>query len=175
MEHPGSSVSQRIQILDGQIAGYLLDTIALQVEEDLYPETELVIIGIDVRGMHLAGEIGQRLSSGNRVRYSLYQAGTERVGYTSAETYLPDDIKIHAGQSVLVVDDVLYSGRTLFLTIHQVLKYQPGKVRVAVLIDRGHRKFPLDADFVGKRLGTTLQEHVAVEIHEGQIEAYLFS
>lgn len=175
MEPSGNNTEQRIQILSAQTAEYLLDSIALQVEEDLYPETELVIIGIDIRGMHLAQEIAQRLSSSRQMRYTLYQAGTERVGYTSAETYLPEDLKIQAGQSVLVVDDVLYSGRTLFLTIHQVLKYQPGKVRVAVLIDRGHRKLPLDADFVGKRLGTTLQEHVAVEIQDGRIEAYIFS
>jgi pyrimidine operon attenuation protein/uracil phosphoribosyltransferase len=175
MDTSDTSMGQRIQILDSLTASFLIDKIALEVEEDLYPETELVIIGVDSRGMFLAEAIQHRLMAGNNIRCRVYKAGTERVGYTSAETYLPETTEIQPGQSVLVVDDVLYSGRTLFLTIHQVLKYQPGKVRVAVLIDRGHRKLPLDADFVGKRLGTTLQEHIAVEIQDGQVEAYIFS
>ncbi|MCL4105588.1 UNVERIFIED_CONTAM: hypothetical protein GTU68_057463 [Idotea baltica] len=69
-----------------------------------------------------------------------------------------------AGLPVLIVDDVLYSGRTMFYAIAAVVPLGPAKIQTAVLIDRGHRSIPVTHDFVGMLLSTSLQEHVSVEI-----------
>lgn len=69
---------------------------------------------------------------------------------------------LRAGEAFLLIDDVLHTGRTLAQALLQVWAFSPPRVEVAVLVDRGHRLFPVVPDYVGLRLATTLQEYVEV-------------
>ena len=71
-----------------------------------------------------------------------------------------------AGKSVVVVDDVLYSGNTLLNVIAPLLNFQPSKIQTAILIDRGHRTMPVFSNIVGIELATSIQQHVFVEVNE---------
>jgi len=73
---------------------------------------------------------------------------------------------------VILVDDVLNSGKTLIYGVRHFLQVRLKALRTAVLIDRSHKRFPVRADFVGLALSTTLQEHVAVELN-GEMGVYL--
>ncbi|MEC9376572.1 MAG: phosphoribosyltransferase family protein, partial [Candidatus Neomarinimicrobiota bacterium] len=68
---------------------------------------------------------------------------------------------------VVLVDDVLYTGRTIRAAIDEILSFgRPAKIQLAVLVDRGHREMPIKADFVGKNIPTNEGEHVNVYLHE---------
>lgn len=75
------------------------------------------------------------------------------------------------GQVVIVVDDVANSGRTLLYALKPLLEALPRRIQTAVLIDRSHKAFPITADYIGHSLSTTLQEHVEVEIQDGEVVA----
>lgn len=81
-------------------------------------------------------------------------------GHSCALTTSPAALR--RGDPVLLIDDVLHTGRTLTQALLQVWAFSPSRIEVAVLVDRGHRLFPVVPDYVGLRLATTLQEYVEV-------------
>jgi len=85
------------------------------------------------------------------------------------------DIPVAELQSkvVIVVDDVASSGRTLLYACKPILETLPKKLEIAVLVDRTHKSFPVQADYVGLSLATTLKENILVEIGEGEMAAFL--
>ena len=72
------------------------------------------------------------------------------------------------GKTIIIVDDVANTGRTIFYAIKPLLQIVPGKVEVAVLIDRKHKSFPIKADYVGLALATTLKENIDVQMDSGE-------
>ena len=87
---------------------------------------------------------------------------------------LHDEIKINedlSGRSVVLVDDVANSGKTLLYALKPLLAYELKKILIAVLVDRKHKSFPISPDIVGHTVATTLQEHIEVEHHNNDITA----
>ncbi|MFM7766509.1 MAG: phosphoribosyltransferase family protein [Bacteroidota bacterium] len=82
------------------------------------------------------------------------------------------DIQDLAGKSIVLVDDVLNSGKTLIYSMKAILKADTLKIRTVLMVDRDHRRYPIMADFVGMTLSTTFQEHVSLEFGEEE-GAYL--
>ncbi|MCX7606860.1 MAG: phosphoribosyltransferase family protein [Bacteroidia bacterium] len=96
----------------------------------------------------------------------------EGEGATTRVVENPDDIPPEA--EVLIVDDVLYTGRTVLTRMIDLsVRFFPSRIEVAVLVDRGHRSFPIVPDYVGLRLATTLQEYVEVRFAESGWEVWL--
>ena len=77
------------------------------------------------------------------------------------------------GKVVIVVDDVLNSGKTLLYALRPFLSIDLRKIRTVVLVDRNHRRYPIAADYAGLSLATTLKEHVTVEEKDGQLQVFL--
>ena len=75
------------------------------------------------------------------------------------------------GKAVVVVDDVLESGRTMMYGIDPFLKFSVKRLTTVVLVDRDHHSYPIRADFVGVSLATTMQEHISVELNGGKNDA----
>ena len=133
---------------------------------------DLVIVGIRTRGAPLADRIagsiagfeGVDLPSG-ALDVTLYRDDVALRGPRSLEaTTVPGDID---GRVVVLVDDVLYTGRTIRAAFDAVLDMgRPKAIRLAVLVDRGHREFPIRADHVGKNLPTSAEEVVKVHLEE---------
>jgi pyrimidine operon attenuation protein/uracil phosphoribosyltransferase len=133
----------------------------------------LVILGIPTRGVVLAERIGAILEG--------IEAGSGRVGSLDVTMYR-DDLRAHPtrspvrteippggidGKTVVLVDDVLYSGRTIRAALDALGDHgRPRAVRLAVLVDRGHRELPIRADFVGKNLPTSAEERIRVRLDE---------
>ena len=82
----------------------------------------------------------------------------------------PKDFK---NETIIVVDDVLNSGKTMMYAIKPFLEVPIKKLSIAVLINRSHKRFPLNADYVGLSLTTTLKEHIEVSLEKGNYAAYL--
>ena len=135
--------------------------------------SDLVILGIPTRGVVLARRIGTILES--------IESGSAAVGALDVTMYRddlagqptrapsPTQVPVGGidGKTVVLVDDVLYSGRTIRAALDALADHgRPRAVRLAVLVDRGHRELPIRADFVGKNLPTSLEEKVRVRLDE---------
>ena len=133
---------------------------------------DLVIVGIRTRGAPLADRIAGSIASfegvdlpSGALDVTLYRDDVALRGPRSLEaTTVPGDID---GRVVVLVDDVLYTGRTIRAAFDAVLDMgRPKAIRLAVLVDRGHREFPIRADHVGKNLPTSAEEVVKVHVDE---------
>jgi pyrimidine operon attenuation protein/uracil phosphoribosyltransferase len=139
-----------------------LNRMAHQIREDNAKDKQLVLLGINERGFALAGMLQEILES---LIHSEVQCHQLRLNEEQHDQVLPELDERY----VLLVDDVIFSGTTLFKALKKVSGEElPGEVHTVVLIDRGHRKYPVNARFVGLDLPTKLDEHVSVEIEENR-------
>ena len=134
----------------------------------------LALIGIRTRGAPLADRLAALISqieNGAEVPVGVLDITLYRDDYLMARktpkvraTEIPFDIR---NRSVVLVDDVLFTGRTSRAAIDAILDYgRPGRIQLAVLIDRGHREMPIQGDFVGRRIETIPGEEIRVHLKE---------
>jgi pyrimidine operon attenuation protein/uracil phosphoribosyltransferase len=160
-------------VLDGDDMRRTLVRIAHEIVEKT-PEPELLaLVGIHRRGAPLAARIKEQIDD--------LVGGDVPLGDLDIAFYR-DDLRsrsgapvVHAshidfdldGRTVVIVDDVLYTGRTVRAAIEALFDYgRPGRIQLAVLADRGHRELPIRPDFVGKNLPTSRHERVNVRVEE---------
>ena len=160
-------------VLDSGDITRALTRISHEILERNKGADDLVLLGIPTRGVHLARRIAGHMS---RVEGAEVPVGSvdvtmyrDDLRMRPARTLLPTEIPAGGidGKVVVLVDDVLYSGRTIRAALDALNDIgRPQAVRLAVLVDRGHRELPIRADFVGKNLPTSLAEKVAVRLEE---------
>ncbi|NYT95049.1 bifunctional pyr operon transcriptional regulator/uracil phosphoribosyltransferase PyrR [Salinispora sp. H7-4] len=149
----------------------VVDRIAHQILEKTQGAQQTVLLGIPTRGAPLARRLAARISAFEGVdvpvgvlditlyRDDLRQHGTRAVGPTDVPAGGID------GRRVILVDDVLFSGRTVRAALDALNDVgRPASVQLAVLVDRGHRELPIRADYVGKNIPTALAESVRVTL-----------
>ena len=162
-------------ILDTTAIHARIKRIAYQVYERNYEEKALILLGIGERGGFLAKRLAEQLERISPIAVHLYGVEMDRSKTTgSMEIHTSLRAAEVKSMPILVVDDVLYSGRTLLSVVAKVLVGEPKSIQTFVLIDRGHRTMPISPDYVGEELATTLQQHVAFEIGiNGEANAFL--
>jgi len=160
-------------VLDARDVSRALSRIAHEILERNKGAGDLVLLGIPTRGVPLARRIAERMETveGLEVPVGSLDVTMYRddLRLRPARTLMPTDIPTSGidGKVVVLVDDVLYSGRTIRAALDAMNDIgRPHAVRLAVLVDRGHRDLPIRADFVGKNLPTSLAETVAVHLEE---------
>jgi pyrimidine operon attenuation protein / uracil phosphoribosyltransferase len=160
-------------VLDARDISRALTRIAHEVLERNKGSEGLVLLGIPSRGVPLARRIAARIASVEGVDIPVGSLDVtmyrDDLRMRPARTLLPTDIPSGGidGKTVVLVDDVLFSGRTIRAALDAMNDVgRPRSVRLAVLVDRGHRELPIRADFVGKNLPTSLVEKVAVRLEE---------
>lgn len=160
-------------VLDAADVGRALTRIAHEILERNRGSDDLVLLGIPTRGVPLAARIAERMSevesrpvAAGSLDVTMYRDDLRlRPARTLEHTELPPSGV--DGATVVLVDDVLFSGRTVRSALDALHDLgRPRAVRLAVLVDRGHRELPLRADFVGKNLPTSLTEQVRVHVRE---------
>lgn len=165
-----TAATDKVKILDAADAKAKIKRMAYEIYESNFGSSELVVVGLNQRGAFLADLLSEQLENISPLKVARLNAHREQ------ETVRIEGNPAEAIKAcpVVVVDDVLYSGKTLFLAVAAVMAHQPKRVQTAVLIDRGHRSLPVTHDFVGMLLATTLQQHVSVEIAEEQTSAIAY-
>jgi pyrimidine operon attenuation protein / uracil phosphoribosyltransferase len=149
-----------------------LTRISHEILESNRGASDLVLLGIPTRGVFLADRIGRTLAGiepgalVGSLDVTMYRDDLARNPTRApAPTRLPEGGI--DGKTVVLVDDVLYSGRTIRAALDALADLgRPRAVRLAVLIDRGHRELPIRADFVGKNLPTSVAERINVRVSE---------
>ncbi|MET8540071.1 bifunctional pyr operon transcriptional regulator/uracil phosphoribosyltransferase PyrR [Kitasatospora sp. NPDC004799] len=161
------------QVLDGTDIARVVTRIAHEIVERAKGAEDVVLLGIHTRGVHLARRLHGRLAQ---------ITGREIPLGTLDITMYRDDLRLKParalehteippggidGKLVVLVDDVLFSGRTIRAALDALNDIgRPRAVQLAVLVDRGHRELPIRADYVGKNLPTSLREAVQVRLSD---------
>ena len=167
-----AGATERALVMDAADVGRALTRIAHEVVERNKGTAGLVVVGIHTRGVPLArrlaaklGEIEGRPVPVGALDVAMYRDDIGlRPPAATRETDLPFDL---AGRVVVLVDDVLYTGRTIRAALDALTDFgRPRAIQLAVLVDRGHRELPLRADYVGKNLPTALHQEVRVLLAE---------
>ena len=160
-------------VLDARDISRALTRIAHEILERNKGAEGLVLLGIPSRGVPLARRVAAKIAAVEGVDIPVGSLDVtmyrDDLRMRPARTLLPTDIPPGGidGKTVVLVDDVLFSGRTIRAALDAMNDIgRPRSVRLAVLVDRGHRELPIRADFVGKNLPTSLVEKVAVRLEE---------
>ncbi|MFT4660159.1 MAG: pyrimidine operon attenuation protein/uracil phosphoribosyltransferase [Patiriisocius sp.] len=166
-------MNKRTIVLDNIRINRIIQRFAHQLIEDFYNEKSLVIIGISGRGKILAERISEELSKCSSIKVQTGHITINKENPYEKEPSLSFDEKSLHNKVVILIDDVLNSGRTLMHSLCHIMKSQVKQVATIVLVDRIHRQFPVKADYVGLTLSTNLKEHVSVEFNKNNDMAYL--
>lgn len=151
-----------------------LERLAFEVYERHGDDETVAILGIQRRGADLAERVKKLLDDrlGRKVPLGKLDINLYRDDWTTNLELTPvincSEIGFDVeGRTIVLVDDVLYSGRTIRAALEAILDYgRPRRVELMVLVDRGHRELPIQADYVGKKLETIGTEHVNVLVSE---------
>ena len=159
-------MEQRKQIMTAEVANKKLRRMALQVVEQNYNEAQLILIGIKTSGTVIAEKISQYLKevfSGEVVILELSMDKKNPLNI-SIEPSIDLNDKI-----IILIDDVANSGRTMLYALKPLLNQLPKKIQTLALVERTHKSYPIDVDYVGFSVSTTLDEHILVEVADGEV------
>jgi pyrimidine operon attenuation protein/uracil phosphoribosyltransferase len=178
MSHPAVSPASKV-LLDDEAISRTLSRIAHEIIERSEDLDAVAFVGIHTRGVPIAHRLRRLVEERSGATLSLGQLDI---------TFHRDDVHVRAGKAprrpqplvrdtkldfeleghtVILVDDVLYTGRTIRAAIDALFEYgRPERVQLAVLADRGHRELPIRPDYVGKNLPTSVNERIQVELVE---------
>ena len=164
---------QKKKILENTQILNKIKRISLQIIESNLDCSKIIICGIEKNGALLAEIICKELNLISKKNIIFCSMKMNKLNPTE-NIQLSIDINECKDQSVVIVDDVLNSGKTLAYALKHFLDIQVESIKTAVLVNRSHKKFPINADFKGINLSTSLQNHVDVVFTKDKIEAFLF-
>ena len=160
------------QIMSQEDIGRALARVAHEILERNQGATDLLLVGIRTRGVHLAHRLADRLAEFESTQVpvasldiSLYRDDLQE---RSRPVVYPTDMPVSIqGKRVVLVDDVLFTGRTIRAAMDALNDFgRPDQVQLAILLDRGHRELPIRADFVGQNVPTGIDEQIKVRLLE---------
>jgi pyrimidine operon attenuation protein/uracil phosphoribosyltransferase len=161
-------------ILNSAKIAQKIDRIAWEIYENNCTETEVVMVGIQSNGFTLAQRIATSLQKISAMQVRLYAIHINKKNPLEEAARFDIPIEELKGKVIVVVDDVLNSGKTLLYGIKPFLDIPVKRLQTAVLVDRKHNRYPIKSDYTGLSLATTLKEHISVELDKpGQEAVYL--
>lgn len=157
-------MSERTIVLNHEQVQRKLLRIAHQLHEENHHEKGVVLVGIAPRGAALARRLGSLLQEISELDVEVLELRLDKDLPLEKPVKLNADIVTLRDRVVLLVDDVLMSGRTMMHAASYLVQVPLKRLATVVLVDRRHRAYPIRADIVGLTLSTTLQEHISVEL-----------
>ncbi len=157
-----------VTILSAEEIRRTITRMASQIVEKSSNLSETILLGIHTKGVPLAHLLAKQIQmlEGTEIAVGAIDVTFYRDDLDQIRTRIPAKTKIPidlTGKTVVLIDDVIYKGRTIRAALNAVIEYgRPESIRLAVLVDRGHRELPIHPDFIGKKLPTASEEKVKV-------------
>lgn len=148
--------------------------IAYQIVENNYDEKEMVVIGILPNGFEYAEMLKKEIKSISDIKVTLYALTINKKKPLGNPISIDLDKISLDNRTILLVDDVANTGKTMYYALKPIMEFSPKKVQIAVLVDRQHKLFPVSSDFVGLSLSTTMQEHISVVFDKANGESAVY-
>ena len=164
--------AQVVTILSAEEIRRTINRLASQIVERSGDLSQIILLGIHTRGVPLANLLAKQIEilentsvAVGAIDVTFYRDDLDKIRTRiPAKTKIPFDL---TGKTVVLVDDVIYKGRTIRAALNAVIEYgRPELIRLVVLVDRGHRELPIHPDFAGKKLPTASEEKVKVYFAE---------
>lgn len=172
--------AERVEILSADELRRTLNRLASQVLESVADSERLVLLGIPTRGVALAEVLAQRLEElcGHQIACgsldpTFHRDDLDRIKTRlGTPTQLPADLE---GRDLVLVDDVIFTGRTVRAALEALQAWgRPRRVRLLVMVDRGHRELPIQPDFCGRVVPTSRQEVIALCLQSIDLEEGIY-
>ena len=157
------------EVVDDITMNRAITRITYEIIERNKELNQVVLAEIKTRGVHLAHRIQKRLAQLEQIDIPVAEIDTkpfrdDKKSQEEDTTLIPVDI---TDRQVILIDDVLYTGRTIRAAIDNLVSHgRPSRVSLAVLVDRGHRELPIRTDYIGKNIPTSRTEEIIVEMTE---------
>lgn len=159
---------ERTIILDKERINWKMQRMAYEIWENCSEDKNITLIGVAGSGAIVAKSLARRLGEISPLKVDVHIIELNKRKPLSEEIKIDEDL---TAKSVVIVDDVANSGKTLLYALTPILSYEPKKVMIAVLVDRRHKSYPIRPDIVGHSISTTLQDHIDVETEGEYITA----
>lgn len=159
-------MSSKKYILSKQAAEKKLRRMALEVTERNYDEQELILIGIKDNGLVIAQKIAAYLNDTFKGKIQVLELSLDKK-HPATITIAP--LIDFNDKAIIIIDDVANSGKTMLYALKPLLQQYPKKIHTLALVQRTHKNFPIEVDYVGISFSTTLNEHIFVEVENGEI------
>ncbi len=167
------SMVRHSKILDSKGIGQKVNRLAWQIYENNSKENKIVIVGVSGRGEVLASQLAKVINQISSIKTKLGSVNLDKDNPFQNEITVDLDVADYTNKVVILVDDVLNSGKTLMYASKHFLNAPLSKLSTVVLVDRNHNRFPIKADYVGLSLATTLQEYISVVLDGKRQGVYL--
>ena len=169
-----TTLSAQSQILNAAQIRQKITRIAFEIYERNFEENELVLVGIADNGFVFAELLAKELKSISPISVSLHRLELNKTNPSAATLVLKPELDELQNKVLILVDDVLNTGKTLAYSLPLFLDARARKIEIATLIDRHHPLFPVAATYTGYSLATTLKEHIEVTFPaDGNFGAFL--
>ena len=161
------------EVVDALTMKRAITRITYEIIERYQGIENVVLIGIKTRGIFIAQRIAQRLKELENIEVPVGEL--DITLYRDDKKQELEEAELHdsnipvslEGKEVILIDDVLFTGRTIRAALDAIMDFgRPRRIGLAVLVDRGHRELPVRADFVGKNIPTSMKEEIIVEMQE---------
>ncbi|MEP4533553.1 MAG: phosphoribosyltransferase family protein [Cyclobacteriaceae bacterium] len=154
-------------ILGERTVRQIIKRFAYEVYENNFTEKEIVLVGVYDKGYQMAQLISAELEKiATKTKVTLVRLDVDKENPRASDIKLSVELSTIKGKSVVVVDDVLNSGRTMAHCLTALMDVDLKRIETVVLVDRSHKRFPLLANYKGYELSTTLDEHVEVRLDD---------
>lgn len=153
-------------ILSAAVAEKKLRRMALEIAERNYDTPQLVLIGIKDSGCAIATKISDYLKANFKGEVIVLELGIDKKHPAAVTLSKGMDFN---DKTIILIDDVANSGRTMLYALKPLLEQYPKKIQTLALVERTHKTFPVDVDYVGISVSTTLDEHIYVEVADGVV------
>lgn len=150
-----------------------INRLAHQLLENCFEEKEIFIGGIQGNGYILAERLSNIIVANSDLKTNLFEVKLNKSEPWSKDITLSMGQKKMENGYIVLVDDVLNSGKTMQYALVKILQFPTKAIKTLTLVDRKHRRFPIKANFVGMSLSTTLKQHVEVDLKSKKNKAYL--
>lgn len=165
---------KKVKILNTQQIQQKLNRLAYEIYEHTVDEKEIILAGIDGNGYLVAKKLNDVLKKIAKYKITLGKICLDKKNPLAKKPTIDFTEAAYKNKTVIVVDDVLNSGKTLIYAVQLFLNQPIKKLHTLVLVDRSHTQYPIKADFVGLSLSTTLQEHIIADFStNGKETVYL--
>ncbi|MFN8416405.1 MAG: phosphoribosyltransferase family protein [Cytophagaceae bacterium] len=166
-------MAEKNLILTKKQVQQLTKRIAYEMVEQNFKEKELVLAGIYDKGYAFAKLLQKELKTIASIEVKLVKVSLDKLAPSQSEVTLDTDVTTLKNKVIIVVDDVLNTGRTVAYALKPFLNIKVKQIQTAFVVDRGYHSFPISADYVGLSMATTLKEHIEVMLDTKEMGVYI--